>query len=133
GTGATLRTLTGPTREVSCAAFERTGKRLVTGGGDGVVRIWDAETGQQKLACKAREGPGAGVAFGGHSRWMVSGNKDGMVTVWDDETGQEKLTLTRAAVRNTFSIAISEDDTRILVGGDGTVNIWDASGDKVTR
>jgi WD40 repeat protein len=127
GTGATLRTLTGPTQAISCVAFERTGKRLVTGGADGVVRLWDAETGQQKFAWKSREGPVAGVAFGRDGRWLVSGSKDGSVTVWDAETGQQKLTLNRAALRYpVFSIAISEDETTILVGGDSTVNVWEA-------
>jgi WD40 repeat protein len=128
GTGAALWALTGPTQEVSCAAFERTGKRLVTGGADGVVRIWDAETGRQKLTCKGREGPLAGVAYSSDGRWLIAGSKDGTVTVWDAETAQEKHTLTRPPPRfGEFSIAISEDQSTILVGGDVAVHAWYAS------
>jgi WD40 repeat protein len=133
GTGAALRALAGPTRDVSCAAFERSGKRLATGGSDGVLRIWDAETCQEKLACKARVGPLVGVAFGGDGRWLVSGSRDGTVRIWDTETGQEKLLLHRPPSRAAFSIAVSDDGARVVVGGDATVHVWEAeraSGDR---
>src|SRR5262249_47466906 len=97
-TGEVLLALAGPVGEGPCAAFERGGRRVATGGADGVLRVWDAATGGQKLACKGREGPLIGVAFSADGLRLVSASKDGTVRLWDAETGQEKLTLKRPPV-----------------------------------
>ncbi|MEM9231613.1 MAG: P-loop NTPase fold protein [Pseudomonadota bacterium] len=42
--GAEIRRFTGHTSEVGSVAFSPDGKRVITGGPDGVARIWDADT-----------------------------------------------------------------------------------------
>jgi WD40 repeat protein len=92
-----------------------------------VLRVWDAETGRQKLAARTDEGPLLGVAVSGDGLRLVSGSSDGTVRVWDAETVQEKLLLKRApATCPARSIAFSDDGTRILVAGDGAVHVWEA-------
>ena len=48
-TGEVVRPLVGTPVRVVCAAFNADGSRLVTGGSDGSVRLWDVETGQELL------------------------------------------------------------------------------------
>src|SRR5262249_8150467 len=43
------RTFRGHTDRVSCVALSGDGKRLVSGGSDRTVRVWDAATGRQTL------------------------------------------------------------------------------------
>ena len=44
--------LNGHTQPLSSVAFSPDGKRIATGSGDQTVRVWDAETGTEKLALK---------------------------------------------------------------------------------
>ena len=55
-TGRTVRTFVGSQR-VNALAFSPDGSRLVTGGSDRTVRVWDVESGQELLAL-----PGVGEA-----------------------------------------------------------------------
>ena len=42
-----MLTLTGHTGMVACVTFSRDGKRIVSGSGDHLVKIWDAATGAE--------------------------------------------------------------------------------------
>jgi WD40 repeat protein len=61
------------------------GKRIFTGGDDGTVRVWDAETGVEKLTLKGHTGPVTSVAISGNGKRLISGGDDGTVRVWDAE------------------------------------------------
>jgi WD40 repeat protein len=71
------------------AVFRPCGKRLVTGSGYGMVRIWDTETGEELLAFKGHHGGVWGVAFNNDGHRLISWGTDprvwglDMVKIWD--------------------------------------------------
>lgn len=63
--------------------FSPDGKRIVSGGDDSTVRVWDAETGQETLTLKGHTGTVGHVSFSPDGRRIVSGGDDGRVKIWD--------------------------------------------------
>jgi WD40 repeat protein/tRNA A-37 threonylcarbamoyl transferase component Bud32 len=118
--------------EVNSVAFSPDGRRIVSGGWQGTLMVWDVATGRKALTLKGHTRRVRSVAFSLDGRRIVSGSDDGTVKVWDSASGREALTLKG---HNTFvrSVAFSADGRRILSGSvDGTVKIWDAATGKDT-
>jgi len=108
-------------------AWRGDGKRLVSGGGDGTVRIWDAETGQAVGQPMQHGGSVRSVAWRGDGKRLVSGGNDGTMRIWDAETGQAVGQPMQGHDAGVNSVAWRGDGKRIVSGGnDGTMRIWDA-------
>lgn len=63
------------------AAFSKRGNFVVTGGADGVVRVWDVKTNTQLRELRGHSGEVLSVAFD-DAGYIVSSSEDGTVRVW---------------------------------------------------
>jgi WD40 repeat protein/serine/threonine protein kinase len=118
---------------VYSVAFDRDGRRVVTGAHDGTAKVWDAETGRELLTLNQRVIRGnfnmalQSVAFSPDGRRIVTGSLDGMAKVWDADTGRLLLTLSGFGSGVT-SVAFSPDGEKIAAGRrDKTAKVWDAA------
>jgi WD40 repeat protein len=68
---------------VTSLAFSPNGKRLVSNGEDGVVKLWDTRTGQEALTLRGHPGVVRSVAFSPDARLLATAGDDGTVTIWD--------------------------------------------------
>jgi hypothetical protein len=112
-------------------AFSPSGRRIVTGGDDGTVRVWDASNGQELLAL---EGPAEGVlsvAFSpdgsiaagsaDHKVWMWEMASPDQLTAWRKEeqrAGERLATLEREAE------AQEEKERRLQARDPGAIKQW---------
>ncbi|MCW2685170.1 MAG: repeat-containing protein, partial [Mycobacterium sp.] len=116
--------ITGHRSAVQSVAFSPTndGSRIVSGGVDGTVRVWNTQTGQpigDPLA--GHHGQIWAVAFSRDGRRIVSGGFDGTVREWDAVAG---LPIP-AGQRKLHAVALSPNGQQIASGGyDGTVKLW---------
>jgi WD40 repeat protein len=111
----------------ACIALSITmdGRRAVSGGYDGKVRVWDLETGTT-VHTLTGHGQVTSVAISADGRRAITGSYNGAVQLWDLETGTAVHTLTGHSGW-VSAVAVSADGRRAITGGgrDGTVRVWD--------
>jgi WD40 repeat protein/tRNA A-37 threonylcarbamoyl transferase component Bud32 len=127
-TGEAIRTLPGHLVNVNGLAFSPDGRHLASAGNDGVVFIWNVETGQTagELSPERRRMVRC-VAYSPDGQWLASGGLDQSVRIWDAATHRERLTFNGHASGVT-SLAFRPDGLRLASGSeDGVVKVWDAT------
>lgn len=127
---ATISAYPGHTSTVFAVAWSPDGTRIVSGGNDNTIQVWNATTGKRLLTYTGHLGSIWAVAWSPDGRRMASGGNDGTVQVWETSSGHRLLTYTghTAPVRG---VAWSPDGTRIASASqDGTMQVWDATSGK---
>jgi hypothetical protein len=120
-----LRTLAVHKGPVNCVAFSQDGSRIVSGSGDNVVCVWDANTGEAISTLKGHTKEVYSVALSQDGERVVSGSWDNTVRIWNTNTGEVLKTL-GGHTSWVGSVAFSQDGTRIVSSSmDDTVRIWD--------
>jgi WD40 repeat protein len=81
----------GHTDTVKCVALSADGRRAISGGEDGTIRIWDVESGKEIRSLQGMKSVRS-VALSYDGRRAISGSYDNLnwtVRVWDVEKGKE--------------------------------------------
>jgi WD40 repeat protein len=76
--------LNGHAGAVHSVAHDASGRRLVSGGDDRSVRLWDAELGAPQLALTGHDATVFSVALDPHARWLLS-SEPLQLLMWSDE------------------------------------------------
>jgi WD40 repeat protein len=66
----------------TAVVFSPDGKRLVAGGGDGLITVWDLETGQETLRLKGHTGLITSLTFSPDGTRLASASEDRTVKLW---------------------------------------------------
>jgi WD40 repeat protein len=110
---------------VMSVAFSPDGKLVASGGGDRSVRVWNTQTGQERVQMEGHKGGVYGVAFAPGGRRVASGSWDRTVRLWDVDTGHE-LAAWRGHTQDVWAVAFSPDGrTLASASEDHTVKLWD--------
>ncbi|RXW23195.1 hypothetical protein EST38_g2668 [Candolleomyces aberdarensis] len=103
------------------------GRWIASGSGDGMVRVWDATTGQVQSVLEGHIEIVLSVAFSSDGTLIASGSYDESVRVWDMATGKVRSVL-EGHTDWVRSVAFSSDGTRIASASDDrSVRLWDMS------
>jgi WD40 repeat protein len=75
-------------QELQAVAYSPDGKSLASGGGDGVVRLWDVATGKMLHEFRGHRGLIWCIAFSPDGRTVASGGEDTTILLWDVRAAQ---------------------------------------------
>lgn len=106
-------------------SLSRDGKTLLTGGGDGIIRVWDLASGEVKRTLTGHTNAVYKAQFSPNEKLIASSSRDATARIWDFATGRElhRLTGFRCAVKSaTFS---PNGKMVAVVGNDGMLKLWD--------
>jgi len=81
------RGTTSHAKSVAGVAFSPDGTRVVSGGSDSMIRMWDARTGKEIWRQEADIFPVTAVAFSPKGDVVASGQSDESIRLWDAATG----------------------------------------------
>jgi WD40 repeat protein len=96
---------------VTCVAWSTKDRRVFTGGNDGTIRVWDAETGVEQHRFPGHNGGVLSLAVSPDGRRLLSGGRDSALRVWDVSTGEEVHSLP-GATDPSWSVAFLGDSRR---------------------
>src|SRR5262249_4769134 len=118
----------GPSHVGTLVAFASSpdGRRLLTRGGDGPVRLLEAVTLRLLGETPRHEQGCAAFAWAPGGRWFVAGWGDGRWRLWDGESAAPLQKAVMAQPSPVTAVAF-DDGGRLLVAGsaDGSVRLWD--------
>lgn len=138
-TGSTLVTLNGSSGGVHAVAFSPDGRYLVGGSanfenaGDGIVRLWRADSGEEIRQFVGHIGYTHAVAFSPDGKLLVTASADNTARLWEVESGRQ-VRLLSGHTDEVLSAVFSPDGTMILTGSaDNTVRLWEVESGRTLR
>jgi hypothetical protein len=116
-------------------SYSPDGTRIVSGGKDKTVRIWNADTGAEVFTLRghgdspllADFSPVSSVAFSPDGKLVASGSYDYTVKIWKVETGTEVMTMDKHSSL-VSDVTFSPDGKRFAsASSDGTIRVCDVA------
>ncbi|KAF9536788.1 hypothetical protein EC957_009724 [Mortierella hygrophila] len=101
--------------------------QVVSGGSDGIVRLWDSVKNELLFAMDGHTGYVTAVAFSSNGENIASASSDQTVRIWSSLTGQLLFTLEGHTAKVT-GLAYSPTGQYIASGcSEGTIRLWNAN------
>lgn len=112
---------------INDVAFSADGRRRVSAGADGLLRLWDvAANAPLGAPLRGHEGSARGVAMTRDATTIASAGDDATVRLWSASTRREIRPALRAHRGRVWCVAFSRDGRLLASGGDdGLVRLWD--------
>uniref|UniRef100_A0A166CCV4 Uncharacterized protein n=1 Tax=Daucus carota subsp. sativus TaxID=79200 RepID=A0A166CCV4_DAUCS len=124
-----IKKLRGHRNAVYCAIFDRTGRYVITGSDDRLVKIWSMETGLSLVSCRGHEGDITDLAVSSNNALVASASNDFIIRVWRLPDGLP-ISVLRGHTAAVTAIAFSPRPNSVYQllssSDDGSCRIWDA-------
>jgi len=111
-------------RAIQSMVFNPAGTELATAGDDGLIHIWNPETGARIRTMDGHRNRICKLAYAVDGGSLISASWDGTVKRWNDSGALARTFKHITAIR---SAAVSRDGKTLAAGGnDGALLVWDA-------
>ena len=112
---------------VSCITFAPDDQILATGDRDGLVRIWEKETGRELASLGGHLLPVRRVAFSPDGRFLASASDDKTARLWD-MSGYKQLAALEGHVQGVTGVAFTPDSKSLVTASmDFNLKIWSSA------
>jgi WD40 repeat protein/energy-coupling factor transporter ATP-binding protein EcfA2 len=114
--------------EVVTVAFNpRLPRQLASGGRDGLVRIWNAETGMVEDSLPGHTSLLLDLAYNANGTRIASASADASSLIWDlERAGSEPRVVLQGHENWIWSVSFSRDGSLIATSStDNTIRVWD--------
>jgi WD40 repeat protein len=102
------------------------GKRVLSGGQDHMVKLWDMTTGAVLATLSGHKEPITSLALSSDGKSLLSGSKDQTLILWDLAKGKEMRTFTGHTGAILCGIFQTARHQIVSVADNGEVIVWDA-------
>ncbi|GKU85339.1 hypothetical protein SLEP1_g19 [Rubroshorea leprosula] len=124
-----IKRLRGHRNAVYCAIFDQSGRYVITGSDDRLVKIWSMETAYCLASCRGHEGDITDLAVSSNNVLVASSSNDCVIRVWRLPDGLP-ISVLRGHNGAVTAIAFSPRPSSIYQllssSDDGTCRLWDA-------
>lgn len=119
--------LTGHTNLVTATVFTPNGKRLVSGGWDAAIKVWNVAQAAEEMTLLGHSISVWSLATTGDGLTLASGSGDFTVKLWSLSSLTELRTF-EGHTEGVYSVGLSADGTVLAsASSDRTVRLWDPS------
>jgi len=135
--GKSLKVLPAHSDPVTAVSFSHDGTLIVSCAMDGLIRIWDADSGQCLKTLVDDDNPMCShVLFSPNSRYVLASTQDSTIRLWNYQTSRCLKTYTGHTNR-TYSLvaAFSTTGGQYIVSGseDAKIYIWDLQSRRIAQ
>ena len=109
------------------------GRHCLTDRGDGVLVLWDLETGRAVRSCRGHAGNVWGLALTPDGTRAVSAGSDGTLRVWDVAAGRELACCPDLGKASSGGLALTPDGRQALCGLNSRLALVDLGEGEVVR
>ncbi|KAF7364352.1 WD40 repeat-like protein [Mycena sanguinolenta] len=123
--GSEKSTVLRPSAKVGAIVFSPDSGNLAAASWDGIVRVWDAETGAL-ITDVIHEYPSLGIAFSPDVRHILCASIDRALRLYDSTTGTLVGEAMEGHTDALVAVGFSQDGKKIVSAGDDrTIRVWD--------
>ena len=109
-------------------AFSPEGQRIVSGGEDRTVHVWDAQSGSEIRQLTGHSDAIDSVIFGPKGKYIASAGHDKAVRIWDAKSG-ELIHSLEGHEKSVQGLVFTPDGEHLIsVSPDRSIRFWDVEG-----
>jgi len=106
---------------VTCVALNKFRRELYSGAQDGLIRVWDVETGRQMRVQAGHKGWVTDMLFNAYTKLLFSSGVDGVLFVWNDK-GKEIQEVDLG--EPLYCLAWNQKRKQLVAGGNGLIHVF---------
>ena len=126
-----IRTIAEPRGTIKSLVYTPDGQRLITGGDDQTIKVWNSRTGQLLLSLSGHTSSIRSLVVTSDGSTLVSGSDDQTIRLWNLGSGQSLQTL-KGHKSYINALAISPDGQLLASGSaDQTIRLWTFTGQPI--
>lgn len=106
--------------------FTSDGRFIITSGGDGTIRMWNAQTGQEVREFIGHQASVNNVTISPDGKWLGSSSPDNTARIWDMSTGTEVEQIAGLS-GGGWSAEFTSDGKQLLTVDAVSAKLWDVA------